>query len=71
MAMSAILVCVVGILVVNCGARVIPGPACDWTDTISCLWEVHSFASLIASGVMGNTQRSVLGSLYPIKISFP
>ena len=31
----------------------------------------QGFCCLIASGVIGNTQRSVLGSLYPVKITFP
>ncbi len=55
----------------NCGARAIPGPVRDWADIKSCPWEVRSFSWLIASGVIGNTQRSVLGSLYPVKITFP
>ena len=58
------------VIVGNCGARAIQGWARDCTDTISCPWEVRSFALLIASGVICNTQRSVLGSFYPVKISF-
>ena len=63
MAMYTSLACGV-ILAGNCGARAIQGPACDWADTKSCPWEVRSFSWLIASGVIGNTHRSVLGSLY-------
>ena len=59
------------ILFGNCGARAIQGLARNWADTTSCPWEVRSFCCLIASGVIGNTQRSVLGSLYPVKITFP
>ena len=59
------------VLAGNCGVRAIPGPAQDWADTKSCPWEVRSFSWLIALGVIGNTQRSVLGSLYPVKITFP
>ena len=70
MAMSTSLVCGV-VLAGNCGARAIQGPACDWAHTKSCSWEVRSFSWLIASGVIGNTHRSMLGSLYPVKITFP
>ena len=69
MATSTSLVCGV-VLAGNCGARAIQGPACDWADTKSCSWEVGNFSWLIASGVIGNNQRSVLGSLYPVKITF-
>ena len=68
MATSIFLACVV-VFAVNCGARAIQGPARNWADTKSCPWVVRSFSCLIASGVIGNTQRSVLGSLYPVKIS--
>ena len=69
-ATSTFLACGV-VLAGNCGVRAIQGPARDWADTKSCPWEVRSFCCLIASGVIGNTQRSVLGSLYPVKITFP
>ena len=70
MATFTFLVCGIE-LVGNYGARAIQGPAHDWADTKSCPWEVRSFCWFIASGVIGNTQRSVLGSLYPVKITFP
>ncbi len=57
------------VLAGNCGVRAIQGPARDWADTKSCPWEVRSFCWVIALGVIGNTQRSVLGSLYPVKIT--
>ncbi len=70
MATSTSLSCGV-IIVGNCGARAIQGLAHDWADTTSCPWEVRSFSWLIASGVIGKTHRSMLGSLYPVKITFP
>ena len=69
-ATSTFLACGV-VLAGNCGVRAIQGPVCDWADTKSCPWEGRSFCWVIALGVIGNTQRSVLGSLYPVKIIFP
>ena len=57
----------------DCGVRAIQGPACDWIDSTieSSAWEVHScFCFVMASGVIGNTHKSVLGSFQPTKTIF-
>jgi hypothetical protein len=60
---------------VGCRAQAMQGPACGWVDSVAWFTEsdpgeVRSCpCHRIASGVMGRTHRSVLGSLYPVKIT--
>jgi hypothetical protein len=62
---------------VRCGAQAIQGPAHGWVDSVTCfteadLGEVCSCpCRQILLGVMGRTHKSVLGSLYPVKITLP
>ena len=62
---------------VGCGAQAIQGPACGWVDSVAWFTEsdpgeVRSCpCHRIASGVMGRTHKSVLGSLCPVIITLP